>query len=75
MGCTQGIVVADDLEELQYGNIGGEEGYSLLEGSFGSNTSTSDVPPDCTMVSKRSTAYERQALDTMTVNRRCAMAA
>lgn len=28
--------MADDLEERQYGNICGEEGYSLLEGSLGS---------------------------------------
>ena len=41
---TRGIIVANDLEVLQYSNISGEDQYSLLEGSFGSNTSILEVP-------------------------------
>jgi hypothetical protein len=52
----QGIIVVNDLEELQYSNIGGEERYSLLGGSFGSNNSI-EVPLECTIVLQRGSAY------------------
>jgi hypothetical protein len=46
------IVVADEFEGRQYGNIV-EEGYSLLEGSVVSIPSRSEVPLEYTMVSKK----------------------
>jgi hypothetical protein len=52
IGCTK----QDDLEEHQYGNIVGEEWYWPLEGSAGSNITTSEVSPERTIVSKRNTA-------------------